>query len=182
MSVDKDSFVTPAERATGVGQPDAVGQLADLPPGAPILVSACLLGEPCRYDGRANACADIQALARRYVLHPICPESAGGLPTPRPPAERQGKAVRTADGRDVTAAYEKGAACAVAMVEAYHIKLAILKAKSPSCGSGQIYDGSFSRTLIAGQGVAAEALQKVGVFVLTEQDILMTGAVPSDEG
>lgn len=181
MSMDKDFSITPAEGADGSEQADAASQLADLPAGAPILVSACLLGHPCRYDGRAKAYPGVQALARRYILYPICPEVAGGLLTPRPPAERQGETVRTADGQDLTAAYRQGAACAVAMAAAHHIRLAILKAKSPSCGSGQIYDGSFSRSLIPGQGVAAEALQAAGVLVLSEQDLPMAGSDPSDK-
>ncbi|MFP5522375.1 2-thiouracil desulfurase family protein [Peptococcus simiae] len=146
--------------------------LAALPAGTPILVSACLLGEPCRYDGRDNGLPAVRALADRFTLCPICPEVAGGLPIPRPPAERQGRAVRTAAGEDVTAAYRLGAAKALALARDRGIRLAILKAKSPSCGRGQVYDGTFSRRLVPGDGVTTETLKAEGIQVFTEKDFL----------
>ena len=111
-----------------------------------ILVSACLLGVSCRYDGGANACpALLEALrAGGHTAVPVCPEVYGGLPTPRPPAERQGCRVTTCTGADVTAAYQKGADTAVRLAALTGCTAAVLKANSPSCGAGTIYDGSFS--------------------------------------
>ena len=137
-----------------------------------ILVSRCLLGEPCRYDGRSRPVPEIRQLeAAGHVLIPICPEVAGGLSTPRPPAERQkdGRVVNEA-GEDVTEAYQKGAELAVSLVKKYSCQAAVLKAKSPSCGSGTIYDGTFSRRLIPGWGVAAEQLRALGLTVVDEKD------------
>ena len=133
-----------------------------------ILVSACLLGLPCRYDGASRPNAAVMALAQAHELVPVCPECYGGLPTPRPPAERVGERVLNALGEDVTAQYQRGAAAAVELCRLLQIRLAVLKAKSPACGCGQIYDGSFSGTLVSGDGVAAQALQGAGVRVVTE--------------
>ena len=136
-----------------------------------ILVSRCLLGEPCRYDGQSRPVSGIRQLELAgHVLIPICPETAGGLPTPRPPAERQtdGRVVNEA-GEDVTHAYRKGAELAAALARKYGCEAAVLKAKSPSCGSGAIYDGTFSRRLISGWGVAAETLRALGLTVVDEE-------------
>ena len=146
--------------------------LDHLPADAPILVSACLLGEPCRYDGQSKAMAAVCRLAHRFRLHPVCPEVAGGLATPRPPAERQGRRVRTQAGQDVTAAYKAGADYTCRLARESGATLAILKAKSPSCGVGKIYSGAFNRRLKAGDGMTAEALLKQGLFLLTEEDLL----------
>lgn len=136
-----------------------------------ILVSACLLGTPCRYDGRDNFCEKLQKQAEKYDLIAVCPEQLGGLCTPRTPAERRGSLVVTADGGDVTAAYADGAEKTLALAKKHGCRLAILKARSPSCGSGTIYDGTFSHTKIAGNGVTAELLQKNGVRVISEEDL-----------
>ena len=103
---------------------------------------------------------------------PVCPETVGGLPTPRIAAERQpdGRLLRS-DGVDVTSAYERGAAQAVALARVTGASRAVLKARSPSCGCGQIYDGSFSRTLTTGDGVTAEALRAAGIDVVSEEDL-----------
>lgn len=123
-----------------------------------ILISRCLLGEPCRYDGQSRPVPAIRQL-----------EEAGGLATPRPPAERQadGRVVNEA-GEDVTAAYRRGAELAVSLARKYGCRAAILKAKSPSCGSGSIYDGTFSRSLVSGWGVAAEQLRELGLTIVDE--------------
>ena len=115
-----------------------------------LLVSACLLGTPCRYDGKSKADARVQALVGKYEIVPVCPEQLGGLPTPRVPSERRGERVVTAGGRDVTEAYRRGAEAALALCQQNGCEAAVLKEKSPSCGCGQIYDGTFSRRLIAG--------------------------------
>ena len=137
-----------------------------------ILVSACLLGEPCRYDGASKPHIGIIALsASGHTLVPICPEVMGGLPTPRPPAEVVGNAVRTASGADVTAEYRAGASDAVALAKQMGCTVAILKENSPSCGSRERYDGTFSRHLVSGMGVAAQALHDAGVRVLGESEL-----------
>ncbi len=136
-----------------------------------ILVSACLLGIPCRYDGRSVPSEEVIALGEKYCLVPICPEIYGGLETPRTPSERIGDRVMMRDGKDVTENYMRGARAALELCRLMNIKTAVLKAKSPSCGKGAIYDGSFSGTLTDRDGVTAEYLTRHGIKVLTENDI-----------
>lgn len=136
-----------------------------------ILVSACLLGVCCRYDGESKPCDEVIALRDRFTMIPICPEVDGGLPTPRTPSERVGDKVLMKDGRDVTKNYNDGAAQALEKAQLYGCKAAILKARSPSCGSGLVYDGSFTGTLVEGDGVAAELLGKNGIKVFSEENI-----------
>lgn len=136
-----------------------------------ILVSACLLGVSCRYDGKSKANEAVLALREKYNLIPVCPEVFGGLPTPRVPSERIGDKVMMEDGHDVTENYMRGADEAVRLCELYGIKIAILKERSPSCGKGKIYDGTFSGTLTPRDGVAAERLMAIGVRVLGESEI-----------
>ncbi len=136
-----------------------------------LLVSACLLGVCCRYDGNSKPDSRVTALREKFVLIPICPEVDGGLPTPRTPSERVGKRVLMRDGRDVTENYIAGAEAAVERAKSFSCTAALLKARSPSCGSGKIYDGSFSGTLSNGDGVAAELLKKNGIAVYTEEEI-----------
>ena len=115
-----------------------------------ILISACLLGLPCRYDSTGKGWEGVAALAAAgHHLVPVCPEQLGGLPTPRPPAERVGEAVRTQAGADVTEAYHRGAEGAVALARQLDCPCAVLKARSPSCGSVAIYDGTFTCTRTA---------------------------------
>ena len=137
-----------------------------------VLISACLLGFACKYCGGSNKLTEQQlaALGERFRLIPVCPESAGGLPTPRDPSERLGDKVVSNQGRDVTAQYQKGAETALWLARRYDCKAALLKENSPSCGSGQIYDGSFTGKLIPGDGVAAEELKKEGLIVFGESD------------
>ena len=133
-----------------------------------ILVSACLMGVACKYSGGDNGCPDVLALGKRHILIPVCPEVYGGLPTPRPPAERQGDRVVTESGTDVTAQYQKGAMAAVQLAQLTGCEAAVLKKNSPSCGCGQIYDGTFTHTLTQGSGLTAEALQQAGIPVYNE--------------
>ena len=126
-----------------------------------ILVSACLLGIPCRYDGKSMPNEKVMALKEKYTLIPVCPEIYGGLPTPRTPSERVGDLVLMKDGKDVTENYNRGADATLKIAEVNGAKIAILKAKSPSCGKGMIYDGTFSGTLTAGDGVTVEKLTRV---------------------
>ncbi|NNM59950.1 MAG: DUF523 domain-containing protein [Legionellales bacterium] len=149
-----------------------------------ILMSACLLGDKVRYDG--NDClqthAKLQAWIKAGKVVSICPEMAGGLPVPRPPAEIEqdktatmvlaGEAkIRTIGGEDVTKEYITGAQKALALVKQHHIQVAILKSRSPSCGVRQIYDGTFSHGLIAGMGLTAQLLSEYGVQVFDETEI-----------
>ena len=136
-----------------------------------LLVSACLLGTPCRYDGKSKADARVLALAERYELIPVCPEQLGGLPTPRDPSERQGDRVVMQSGRDVTEEYRRGAEAALALCINHGCKVAVLKEKSPSCGCGFVYDGTFSRRLIEGDGVTAELLKAHGIAVCGENGL-----------
>jgi uncharacterized protein YbbK (DUF523 family) len=137
-----------------------------------LLVSACLLGVRCNHVGGASPSAAVAALAATHRLIPVCPETAGGLPTPRPASERQPDGtVRTVDGIDVTEWYERGAEHTVRLAQATGATRAVLKARSPSCGCDEVYDGTFTRTLVAGEGVTAEALRRAGVDVVTEASV-----------
>ena len=131
-------------------------------------VSACLLGVPCRYDGRSKGVPRLAQRLNGCTLYPVCPEVLGGLPTPRTPAERAGDKVLTRDGRDVTQAYRRGALEALRIARENGCTAALLKERSPSCGCGLIYDGSFSGALVPGNGVAAELLERCGIRVLGE--------------
>lgn len=138
-----------------------------------ILVSACLMGYECKYCGGSNRISDdeLSALKEKYRLIPVCPESAGGLSTPRDPSERLGAKVVSSKGRDVTAEYEKGADTAEYLVRRYGCVLALMKAKSPSCGKGIIYDGSFSGKLVPGDGVTVERLKRLNFPVYSEEEL-----------
>ena len=134
-----------------------------------MLCSACLLGVCCRYDGRSKPDKRVLALLGQETLIPVCPEQLGGLPIPRPPAEIRGRRVVAQDGRDVTQAFEKGARETLKVTRLLGIKKALLKQRSASCGCGQIYDGTFSRKIIPGDGVAAALLKAAGIQTWTEE-------------
>lgn len=134
-----------------------------------ILVSACLLGVCCRYDGKTKPSESIIALSKEHQLIPVCPEQLGGLSTPRPPAERQGDEIRRQDGGDVTAEYKKGAQEAARLYDLLQCDCAILKSRSPSCGKGVIYDGSFTGSFRAGDGVTAQLLKEKGIPVFSDE-------------
>ncbi|HIX13801.1 MAG TPA: DUF523 domain-containing protein [Candidatus Anaerofilum faecale] len=133
-----------------------------------ILVSACLLGVRCRYDGRSVPCEALLQRLGELEAVPVCPEILGGLPTPRTPAERQDGRVVAKDGRDVTAQYRRGAGETLRLARLFGCRYALLKERSPSCGCGAIYDGSFTGTLTGGDGTAAELLCANGVQVFGE--------------
>ncbi len=137
----------------------------------PLLISACLYGIACRYDGKDNQISHIELLQQRYTLIPCCPEVMGGLPTPRTPAERRGRDVITRKGVVVTREFQRGVYQSVQLAKQYGCKVALLKANSPSCGCGFIYDGTFTHTLIAGDGMLTEALKDEGIHVFTEKEI-----------
>ena len=160
----------------------------------PLLISACLLGVACNHEGRGSPRAVVDELAEHYRLVPVCPEVLGGLPTPRAAAELRGgdgadvvvgaadARVVNIEGEDVTAAYRRGAEAAVAVAKAVGAQRAVLKARSPSCGSSAVYDGTFSRRLIPGRGVTAAALAAAGLEVGSEEDAAAAAPGAEAEG
>lgn len=136
-----------------------------------ILVSACLTGLCTRYAGDGNSIGWITELANRHTLIPVCPEQLGGLPTPRVPCERVGAQVLDKNGEDRTRAFVSGAEMALHVARLNRCSVAILKQRSPSCGSGVIYDGTFSGKKIPGDGVAAEMLKAAALRVFSEEDM-----------
>lgn len=138
-----------------------------------ILCSACLLGVRCRYDGQGKESEAVRQLLGRHELVPVCPEQLGGLPTPRPPCERGADGrVRSRGGEDRTEAFVMGAEEALRIFRLTGCEAAILKARSPSCGKGLIYDGTFSGALTQGNGALAQRLLHEGIPVYTEDDKL----------
>ncbi|MBR4456911.1 MAG: DUF523 domain-containing protein [Solobacterium sp.] len=135
-----------------------------------ILVSMCLLGCPCRYDGDSRRNERVLRLSAAHTLIPVCPEQMGGLPTPRIPGERQNDRVISAEGTDVTRQFRIGAETAFAIAKLTRAEAAVLKANSPSCGKGTIYDGTFTGNKKAGNGVTAELLLQNGIPVYTEEE------------
>ena len=148
-----------------------------------ILVSACLVGVRCNHLGRASPSAAVARLAADADLVPICPEVAAGLPIPRPAAELQPDGrVRTATGDDLTHEYHRGAAAALDAAGTFGATRAVLKARSPSCGCGEVFDGTFTRTRVKGDGVAARALRDAGIAVCSEEDVVdVVGGGPAPE-
>ena len=136
-----------------------------------LLISACLLGIPCRYDGKGVPRVAFSELSEYFNIIPVCPEIYGGLPTPRTPSERWGDRVVMADGRDVTDNFRRGAEAAYALCRDTGTTVALLKEKSPSCGKGKIYDGSFSGKLTDGDGYTAEYLSCRGIAVFGESQL-----------
>lgn len=129
------------------------------------------MGVGCRYDGKSNQLPQLEQLMKQHTCIPVCPEIFGGLPTPRVPAERQGSKIMTQDGQDVTQQFVQGTAEVLRLADLYHCKAALLKERSPSCGSGQIYDGTFTKTLTEGDGLTAEMLKRKGISVYGESQI-----------
>lgn len=136
-----------------------------------ILVSACLLGFGCRYDGGSNPCEAVMKLSEKHTLIPFCPEIYGGLPTPRNPSERSGQRVMMNNGTDVTKYFRRGAKEALKAYRGFDCECAILKENSPSCGSGTIYDGSFSGMFKEGYGITAELFREEGIPIYGESEI-----------
>lgn len=136
-----------------------------------ILVSACLLGINCKYSGGNNYTEKVIEYIKDKEVIPVCPEIMGGLSTPRKPSERIGDKVINNQNIDVTNEYQKGAEETLKLVKLFNIKKALLKAKSPSCGKGKIYDGTFNGILKDGNGVTVDLLEMNGIEVITEQDL-----------
>ena len=136
-----------------------------------VLISACLLGVNCRYNGNGILIEGAESLKQNYHLIPVCPEIFGGMSTPREPAEQRNGKVFSKSGEDVTVYFEIGAQEVLKLAKFYDCKYAILKERSPSCGHGKVYDSSFSGTIIEGNGVLAEMLEKNGIQVFGESQL-----------
>ena len=136
-----------------------------------ILVSACLTGIKCRYDGKDNANDKVMEMVKKGIAIPVCPEQLGGLQTPRIPAEIVENKVINKKGENVTAQFKKGAKETLQIAELVKCHKAILKQSSPSCGYGKIYDGSHTGKIIEGMGLTAKLLSQKGIIILTEEDL-----------
>jgi len=140
-----------------------------------ILVSACLAGVSCRYDGKHSKVEAIAQLVREGRALPVCPEVMGGLDIPRPCCEMvtEGEEVKviSKDGADVTEAFEKGAQKTLALAQLLEINTVVLQSRSPSCGLGRVYDGTFSGRLVPGNGLTAELLIKNGIRVIRDEEV-----------
>lgn len=134
------------------------------------IVSACLCGEEVRYDGKANTKEKIKKLVDEGKAIMICPEVEGGLPVPRQPCEIQNNKVINNQGEEKTLNFTQGAEKTLQLCKKYNIKKAILKEKSPSCGSNFIYNGTFTKTLIKGQGITAKLLKENGIKVISDEE------------
>jgi len=137
-----------------------------------VLISACLLGERCRFDGQGEKNSELLELLKGRTLIKVCPEVEGGLPVPRPPAEIQGARVLRENGEDVTVQFVKGAELCGDIGLNEHTTLAILKSRSPACGCGEVYDGTFSKTLIEGDGIFTQHLKSAGINCISDEDYL----------
>ena len=146
-----------------------------------IMVSACLLGENCKYNGGNNLNPELLRLLSGHTVIPVCPEVLGGLPVPRIPAEIAGGAVINREGISVDAAFRRGAEKALEIAAAEQPDLIILQPRSPSCGAKQVYDGSFSGTLVRGKGVFAEMAMSAGFRVMDAEDVLASGLLQAEK-
>lgn len=135
------------------------------------ICSACLLGVSCRFDGQSKPDKKALKLLKKEILIPVCPEQLGGLTTPREPAEQKNGKVITVSGKDITKHFQKGAKEVLKIAKLFVAKEAILKQRSPSCGNGQIYDGTFSERIIKGDGITTGLLKKNGIKVISEEDL-----------
>jgi uncharacterized protein YbbK (DUF523 family) len=135
-----------------------------------ILISACLAGVNCKYDGKNNLNEKILKLVKSGQAVLVCPEQSGGLPTPRTPCEIIDDKIISARGEDVTAQFHQGAKETLRLTKLYGIKTAILKERSPSCGVHSIYDGSFTNTIIPGNGITTRLLQANGINIISDEE------------
>ncbi|WP_304152189.1 DUF523 domain-containing protein [Finegoldia magna] len=138
-----------------------------------VLISACLLGVDCKYNGSNNKLDDeiIHSLKEKYNLIPVCPEIMGGMPTPRNPVEITDGKVFDYDGEEFTKEFEKGSEEVLKLAKLYNSSIAILKENSPSCGSNYIYDGTFNHQKIKGMGIAAHKLSKENIKLFSEENV-----------
>lgn len=135
-----------------------------------VLVSACLLGTNCKYNGENNYSEKVMELIKDKEVIPVCPEVTGGLPTPRTPSEIVNGVVTSKSGQVVDKEFRLGAKRILESIHPDEIEFAVLQARSPSCGSRQIYDGTFSGTLIEGQGIFAKALSDLDIPIIDSED------------
>lgn len=166
------------DREAGKHQGEAKMKSADAE--GKILVSACLAGRHCRYDGKEKEIPEIARLVAEGRMIPVCPESAGGLMIPREPSEIRGDRVFSKSGKEVTAEYQEGARRCLKVCQMHHCGMAVLKSKSPSCGKGCIHNGKFDGGLVEGNGVFAQMCLDHGIEVLTEDEFLADPAVFMD--
>ena len=136
-----------------------------------IIVSACLLGDKCRYDGKANYNEKVKFLREHFNIVPVCPEVLGGMSIPRIPSEIKNNSVVNKNGKDVTRYFQKGADSVVNVVKYLNIKKAVLVDHSPSCGVYKIYNGNFNNTLINGEGFTTRELKRLGVKCYTIDEV-----------
>lgn len=136
-----------------------------------VLISRCLLGINCRYDGKNNKIKNLREKFPEINFIDVCPEVDSGMKTPRKPCEIKNSKVINIDGEDFTKEFEKGSQIALELCKKYKIKTALLKAKSPSCGKDYIYDGNFDKNLINGDGITCQVLKKNGIIIFSEKEI-----------
>ena len=136
-----------------------------------IAVSACLLGHNCKYSGGNNRSQKVLDYIEGHEVIPVCPEVTGGMPTPRVPVELKDSKAINRDGEDVTEFFQRGVEKTMEKLDGQNIDLAILLSRSPSCGCKQIYDGTFSKTLIDGKGMFAQALAEAGIPLMDGDDV-----------
>jgi len=137
-----------------------------------VLISACLVGENCRFDGEHSLRNELLELLEGKDLIPVCSEVEGGLSVPRPPAEIRAGRVYRQSGEDVTSNFNKGAEICLKLGKTHEATLAILKSRSPACGCGQVYDGSFSGKLVEGDGIFTKTLKNAGIECISDEDYL----------
>ena len=136
-----------------------------------IAVSACLLGENCKYNGGNNYSEKVRDYTKGHEVIPVCPEVLGGLPIPREPAEIVNCIVSLKDGTSVDKEFRQGAKEALKIVKEQNADIVILQSRSPSCGVNTVYDGSFSGRIISGQGVFADLLMRNGIKAIDVEDL-----------
>ena len=136
-----------------------------------IAVSACLLGHNCKYSGGNNRSQKVLDYIEGHEVIPVCPEVTGGMPTPRVPVELKDSKAINRDGEDVTEFFQRGVEKTMEKLDGQNIDLAILQPRSPSCGCKQIYDGTFTKTLIDGKGMFAQALAEAGIPMMDGDDV-----------
>ncbi len=136
-----------------------------------IAVSACLLGKNCKYNGGNNYSEEVMNFIKDHEVLPICPEVEGGMPVPRPPVEIVNGRIQTKDGEDFDEVFRKGARIVLERIQKEKVDLVILQSRSPSCGVHQIYDGTFSKTLVPGRGVLAEELVQADIKIIDVEDV-----------
>ena len=134
-------------------------------------VSACLLGENCKYNGGNNESKKLREYVKGHTVVPICPEVMGGLPTPRDPAEIVGGVVRQKSGRSVDEEFRVGARVALKKIKDAGAEVVILQSRSPSCGVNEIYDGTFAGRLVKGKGIFAAMLEEEGIRAVDVEDL-----------